>query len=293
MKYVLFCSVAVLAATPVIVSAEVTGALGLSYSRTTVDGFDDALNNTKLEFELSYQGAGPIGFGFSGGTSRISEDGDGMNLTDLTGDLSYGFGNGYQAGVYAGSLSLSGDFLDETLTAYGGFFGMSGDQYGFDLSFGKLENDGFDANEASLRGHFNVSDQTVLTGNVGRFWEDGIELNMVGFGVNHAFSTQGSVFGGLQRISGDLGGSITTFSVGLAYDLAVISSFGATGWIELSRTSYDDGPSLELDRVAFGLALPLGEGAVTAPLGSLTGAIGTGGRSGYFSVYTDGILGIF
>lgn len=290
MKKIAAIAAASLVALPLAASAEISGGVGLSFGRISFEGSSDTLNNTRLDFDLNYSTGNAFGFAVNGSTSRISEGADDLTINSLGGEAFYGFGNGRRAGAYFGTLSVS-DLLSDNLSSYGLFFGTSGEGHSIDLSFGQLEANGDTANEVSLRGTYDLSQGTSLSGEFSRAWDDGFNVNTFGIGAAHDLSEQASVFGGLNVLSFDDGSDrLTTFSIGLAYDLATISSFGATGWIELSRSSFSDS-SDGINRVAFGISMPLGDAGAGAPVGSRSGSIGRGNRSGYSSLFSDGVFG--
>ena len=290
MKKIAAIAAASLVALPLAASAEISGGVGLSFGRISFEGSSDTLNNTRLDFDLNYDSGSAFGFGLNGSTSRISEGPDDLTINSLSGEAFYGFGNGHRAGAYFGTLSVS-DLLSENLKSYGLFFGTSGEGHTIDLAFGQLEANGDTANEVALRGTYDLSQGTSLSGEFSRAWDDGFNVNTFGIGAAHDLSEQASVFGGLNILSFDDGADrLTTFSIGLAYDLATISSFGATGWIELSRSNFSDS-SDGINRVAFGISMPLGDAGAGAPVGSRSGSIGRGNRSGYSSLFSDGVFG--
>lgn len=290
MKKIAAIAAASLVALPLAASAEITGGVGLSFGRISFEGSSDTLNNTRLDFDLNYNTGNAFGFAVNGSSSQLSDGADDLTINSLGGEAFYGFGNGYRAGAYFGTLSVS-DFVGDNLSSYGLFFGTSGEGHSIDLSFGQLEADGDTANEVSLRGTYDLSQGTSLSGEFSRAWDDGFNVNTFGIGAAHDLSEQASVFGGLNVLSFDDGSDrLTTFSLGLAYDLATISSFGATGWIELSRSSLNN-TSDGINRVAFGISMPLGDAGAGAPVGSRSGSIGRGNRSGYSSLFSDGVFG--
>jgi len=290
MKKIAAIAAASLVALPLAASAEITGGVGLSFGRISFEGSSDTLNNTRLDFDLNYNTGNAFGFAVNGSSSQLSDGADDLTINSLGGEAFYGFGNGYRAGAYFGTLSVS-DFVGDNLSSYGLFFGTSGEGHSIDLSFGQLEADGDTANEVSLRGTYDLSQGTSLSGEFSRAWDDGFNVNTFGIGAAHDLSEQASVFGGLNVLSFDDGSDrLTTFSLGLAYDLATISSFGATGWIELSHSSLNN-TSDGINRVAFGISMPLGDAGAGAPVGSRSGSIGRGNRSGYSSLFSDGVFG--
>lgn len=290
MKKIAAIAAASLVALPLAASAEISGGVGLSFGRISFEGSSDTLNNTRLDFDLNYSTGNAFGFAVNGSSSQLSDGADDLTINSLGGEAFYGFGNGHRAGAYFGTLSVS-DLLSDNLSSYGLFFGTSGEGHSIDLSFGQLEADGDTANEVSLRGTYDLSQGTSLSGEFSRAWDDGFNVNTFGIGAAHDLSEQASVFGGLNVLSFDDGSDrLTTFSLGLAYDLATISSFGATGWIELSRSTLNN-TSDGINRVAFGISMPLGDAGAGAPVGSRSGSIGRGNRSGYSSLFSDGVFG--
>lgn len=290
MKYRTVLLAATIAATPFASSAEISGGFGLSFGQISAEGSSNTANNTRLDFDLNYSTGNAFGFAVNGSSSQLTDGADDLTVNSLGGEAFYGFGNGYRAGAYFGTLSVS-DFVGDNLSSYGLFFGTSGEGHSIDLAFGQLEADGDTANEVSLRGTYDLSQGTSLSGEFSRAWDDGFNVNTFGIGAAHDLSEQASVFGGLNFLSFDDGADqSTTLSLGLAYDLATISSFGATGWIELSRTTFSDSSGV-INRVAFGISMPLGDAGAGAPVGSRSGSIGRGNRSGYSSLFSDGVFG--
>jgi len=290
MKYRTVLLAATIAATPIASSAEISGGFGLSFGRISAEGSSEELNNTRLDFNLNYDSGSAFGFGLNGSTSRLTGGADDLTVNNLDGEVFYGLANGYRVGAYAGTLSLTGG-LEETLSTYGLFAGMSGEGYTVDLSLGEVKVDDVTVNEASIRGMYALSQSTQLMGELGRTWNSANSNNVFALGASHDLSDQVNVFGGLNLITvSSSDDRFTTVSLGIAYDLATLSSFGATGWLELSRTSISDSDE-PINRVSFGISMPLGEGASGAPLGSRVGFIGRGNRSPYQSLFSNGYLG--
>lgn len=292
MKKTAYFTAAVIAAFPMVASAEITGELGVSFGQLTDSDFEETIDTRKVDFELDYKGDGPFGFGVYGGTSSLSFEGDTISMNDLTGEVSYSFGNDRSAGVYLSSLTIDNGFFSDSETAYGAFYEANYGQFDVSAAIGQVDFDGYVGNEASLHGQFNLSEKTKIAGTAAIHWDDLDTINSLSLSASHEVFDNFSVFGGLNRLSGDLP-TFNTFAVGLAYDLAAVSSFSATGWVEYARTNVDDGPGYSLDRVSFGLSLPLGERSGVAPMSSVTRGINAGDRSAYFSIVTSGAVGFF
>lgn len=275
---------------PMSASAELTGGLGLSFGQISADGEADKANNTRLDFNLSYDPNGGVGFALNGASSRFAEGSAEATVNALSGEVFYDLGTSLQVGGYLGTLSSS-EILSDNLTSYGLFVGNTTENFSVGFAFGQLESDGDSANELNLRGEYQLRQGTKLSGEFGRAWDEDFGVNSFSISAAHDISEQVNIFGGLNLLSyDDSDERLTTLSLGLAYDLASVSSFSATGWVELSRVTYSDS-SDGINRVAFGVSVPLGASDSGAPVGSLTGTVAQGNRSNYSEHFVNGVFG--
>jgi len=117
-----------------------------------------------------------------------------------------------------------------------------------------------------------------------------VDLTSSGLGGSYAFGGGLSSFAGVTRAEiDDLVGDLTTFGVGLGYDLSEAANFPAMLSFELARSRIDDGSaSYSEDSIRLGVSLPLG-GAKTVPLNSIASSAMSPNRTALTSV----LVGIY
>jgi len=296
MKYASSLAVLALLSAPSIAAAEISGAATVGLGRSTVDGASGEINEYSLDFDFNYAGTGNLSFGASGGFRRLDVDGGGeLDSTNLNVEALYGLSNGFDVGAYYGYSNFDLGGSSQDFKAYGLLFGYGAGAFEGELALGQVDVDGITANEFSLFGRYNVSDQTQILGEIGTVRDDGDGFNLFGVGVNHSINDQFGVFGAIRRGSAVGGGDFNTteLSIGMDYRLAALSSFGALLSLELARVNLDTGGGgdADINSVRLGLTMPLGgDGRKALPLNSGASALDGSMRSTYQRFLSSGLV---
>ena len=258
-----------LLALPSLAAAEISGAATVGLGRLTIDDGPGDANEYSLDFDFTYAGTGNLTFGASGGTRRLDFDGGNLDNTNLNLEVLYGLSNGFGVGAYYGYSTFDLGGPSDDLNAYGVLLGYGAGDFEGELALGKLDGDGFEANEFSLFGRYNVSDRTQILGEIGTVRDGGNGFNLFGVGVNHSVNDQFGLFGAIRRASSTDSDDFTSteLSIGVDYRLAALSSFGALLSLELARTNVDAGLGGEesANSIRLGLTMPLGDNWPQSP----------------------------
>ena len=276
------------AACPIAASAQTfTGSVTLGYGLGEVsinpplgsDSFD--LNSVTLDGRIAVD----LGNGFSvgGRVDRANLDIEAFPV-DIAGNLmnvhaAYAFGGGGWAGLYAEDASISIDMLpiDIGSTQYGIEGGYKGAGYAVSGFYGADDDVSHMGFAASWTGtpKLTVGGSFTRT-NIDMFGTD-IDIDYFGVAGTYDINEKLNVFAGIGQSSiGDLDGDMTTYGVGLGYDMSGFSKIPMVASIELARSqisAFGADDIIDLDTVRIGLTIPFGAGASKAPLNSVADSI--------------------
>jgi hypothetical protein len=274
---------ALAAAMPFALSAQdITGAATLGFASvngSAADVDDAAIRSLDGQLNLKYDNGLMLGAKAASARADIDglEEDTSVNVFGLTAGA--GFANFWNGGAYYefGDISEDG-FGNESIDSYGLFLGYASDLMAFELFGGST--DGYalsgadvDWTDLGARASFNIGTLGVVGGHIqrSRLSEGGDTVDLTSFGLGGQYT----VAPGLNAFAGftsaeidELAGELTTFGIGIGYDLSAATNFPAILSLELARTRLsDDVDSIDEDSIRFGLTLPLG-GAKTLPLNS-------------------------
>lgn len=220
--------------------------------------------------------------GATASSARASFDGIDENISANAFGLTAGgaFAEFWNAGAYYeyGELGVDG-FGDGSIDSYGLFLGYESDLMGMEFFFGETDNFVFDDadiawNDFGGRVSFNVGADGVVGGHAvrSRLSSGGVDLDLTSYGLggSYAFRDGLTAHAGVTRGEiEDLAGDLTTFGIGVGYDLSAAANFPAMLSVELARSRIDDGEDrYDEDSIRLGITLPFG-GTKAVPLNSI------------------------
>ena len=302
-SYVHYFAGAIVAVLPVSVAAqEISGVATFAYGDFSTPGGIDDSSARSLDGELNLTYDNGLRLGATASSARVNFDGitEDLSVNTLGLTAGAGFANFWNAGAYYefGELGLSG-IGDTSIDSYGVFLGYGSDLMGLEFFVGQTDGDvlagtGVDWTDVGASASFNIGSDLVLGGHVlrSRLSQGGVDVDLttVGLGGSYAFGNGLSGFAGVTRGEIDvLVGDLTTFGVGLGYDLSQAANFPATLSFELARSRIDDGVgSYDQDSIRLGITLPLG-GAKNVPLNSVASSAMSPNRT----ALTSALVGAF
>ena len=97
----------------------------------------------------------------------------------------------------------------------------------------------------------------------------------MGFSCQKSVTETLSIFGGLSKSTLDIVDTdLTSFGLGVNYDLAAATGVNASLSVELARSNLSiGGADGSVDTVRFGFSIPLGKGDFSVPLNSVADAV--------------------
>ncbi|OZB19574.1 MAG: hypothetical protein B7X55_03145 [Rhodobacterales bacterium 34-62-10] len=244
-------------------------------------GFPDvSVRSLDGKLDLSYDNG--LMLGASAASARADVDGFAEDASANVFGLTAGanFASFWNGGVYYefGDVSIDG-IGNESIDSYGVFMGYDSDLMAFEVFAGTtdgyvLSGTGVDWNDLGASASFNIGAEGTVGGHIqrSRLSAAGVDVDLtsLGLGGSYAFGNglvgyAGITYGEVDDLIGDL----TTYGLGLGYDLSTTANFPATLSLEVARSTLDDGTtSADLDSIRFGITLPVG-GTKSAPLNSV------------------------
>ncbi|WP_170569900.1 hypothetical protein [Ruegeria atlantica] len=211
-----------------------------------------------------------------------------VTVWDLGTTLNYQFNSG---GVLGGYLDYADAELDTGLgfdlstdiTSYGISGGYVAEGVGVEAWIGESTTSpslpgGADWTDIGALFRYQLSDSAAFGGHYVRSEISGsgadLDLYSIGLGGYYQFASGWGTYAGLVHQSfSDLDTDLTTFGVGVDYNLLEISPIPAQFSLELARTDIDvAGTSGDIDTIRVGLTFPLGDRSVATPLNSVARA---------------------
>jgi hypothetical protein len=235
-----------------------------------------------LDGKLDANYYGKVFFGADISTAKVDIDGFSEDLSATTIGLTAGFpiGSLWNSGAYFEHAAIDIDGLgSDSIDSYGLFLGYTSDLMAFELFGGETDGDalsgtGVDWYDIGARAFFSIGDN----GGIGGHWINSrlsvsgldVDLTTVGVGGSFEVASGFSTFAGLSRSEVDVFlGDVTTFGIGVGYDLAPALNFPATMSLEFARSRLDDGvDKYDADSIRFGITIPFGD-AKSTPMNSV------------------------
>lgn len=270
---------------PVVAQAEtITGALTLSYTQHS-EGSSD-IDTTGLDGRLAIDMDNGLRFGFDIGHSTMSPDGApfDFNAEFYSLEASYGFGNGFRAGVFADRLSMGADVIipfDITLKTNGLSLGYEGNGFEAEAFIGRTSISpalifppSVDIDNYGISGHYTgIEGLDVGAAFLRARLTDGVnseDMDFVGVAATYMVSDSLMVFGGAGQL--DIFGSegLDSFGLGVSYNLGAQMGFASSVSFEYGQTSMGGD---DLDVIRIGLTIPLGKSGPVLPMNSVADSI--------------------
>ena len=294
---------ALVATLPLGVAAqEMSGAATLGYgSFSASDGFADS-SVLSLDGKLGVTYDNGLSFGATASTATADVDGitEDINVSTLGLTGGFVFSNFWAVGAYFEFAEVDVDGLGSDSTdSYGLSVGYDSDLMAFEIFAGETDADllagtGVDWTDLGARVSFNIGTDAVIGGHVLRSrlsdGTDDVDLTTLGLGGHYALGNGFTGFAGVTRAEVDVfTGDVTTFGLGVGYDLMAVANVPATLSLELARARLDDGvDTYNEDSIRFGITLPFGA-ARTAPLNSVASSAMSPNRT----ALTTALVGAF
>jgi hypothetical protein len=278
-----------LAALPVAAQAQdFSGAVTLGYGLGSISNGGGDIDSLTLDGSGAIQFQNGWVMGLDATLAKMNPEGPGdFDTTDLGVNFAYQMASGATIGAYGDFMNFdtTGPVLGNTdteVTSYGLNGGYVNDSFGAEFHLGISEVDGggdwtdygvtlrFRPTDATrIGGHWMMSEGDVAGG--GSF-----EITSIGIGADHSFGRGFSAFGGVNFVDADqINTDVTTYGVGIGYDLSAVTSAPINLSLELARSDLDAGAgSVEEDTVRFGVTFALGN-AKRAPENSVARSVMT------------------
>ncbi|QYX56715.1 hypothetical protein K1T73_17040 [Roseovarius sp. SCSIO 43702] len=291
----LFTRTVTLAAAGILVSGagsaqEFSGAATLGYGHTSLsDGLGDA-NSYTLDGigEVDFQNGFTIGM--NGSLKKVDPDGSGNDTeaVDLGLELASRLPSGFMLGGYLDFINVDEDIgggfaTNADILSYGIKTGYVTDVLAAEFHIGLSETSpslpsGVDWTDYGINLRYQATDRTEVGGHLLRSEISGPggtgNIDSIGLSGSHGFGSGWTTFGGVNWADADgAGGDVTTFGVGVGYDLSRVAAVPAQLSLELARSNIETGAGdVDADTVRLGLTMPLGGGKTGAPLNSVSHA---------------------
>lgn len=286
----MLCGVSLLAvAMPIsAVAQEWQGAVSLGYGMSDVSDISEDIDTLTFDGRVGYDFGNGIRIGADFSTVRGEMD----NVPEgITGSVlgvygAYGFSNGATVGIYAeeADLDIEGFPVDLSATSFGlmaGFETATSRVGGF---VGKTTTDpdlpaGVDIRDFGLSFRHDVSEQFTLGGSFVRSEISessvGVDIDFLGIAGAYEINPSWTIFGAISKSTLDvLDADVTTFGLGVTYDLSSTFHFGSSVSLELARSNAslygDDG---DLDTIRLGFNIPFGSRDFNVPMNSVADAV--------------------
>lgn len=197
-------------------------------------------------------------------------------------DGAYRFGNGVKVGAFVDRLTMGADIapIDITLKTNGVSLGYEGQVFEVESFVGNtslspamlavdIDNLGITASYTGKPGLEVGATYLRAKLSSGGMSEN---IDFTGVGATYVLGQSYIVFGGISQADFFLGGTeLDTMGLGVGYDLAAMTGFGATVSLELAQT--EAGGTTDIDTIRFGLTLPFGKSGPALPMNSVADSI--------------------
>lgn len=283
-------SALVLAGLPGMAAAqEFSGAITLGYGMTDLSDVSEDITTTTLDGRFGMDLGNGFRFGADLSVGRGKIDGVPESLTaSMIGVYgAYSFDGGFSLGAYVedAELDIEGAPTDLSATSYGLMAGYDMGQARFGGFLGRTTTDpdlpaGIDVRDFGLTLRYAAAPEFTLGASFVRTEvSDGVtdvDLDFLGVAGAYTIDPTWSLFGGISNASVDLiDADVTTFGLGVSYDLSSKLGAGSSLSLELARSnaSVGGGGDGHLNTVRLGLSIPLGSQGFTVPMNSVADSI--------------------
>lgn len=263
-----------------------SGAATLGYGRLTVADVDQSASILSLDgkFDVKFDSGLSFGADFSGNSLNVEDVSETLTASTIGLEAAYRFANNISAGAYVEHSRVDIDDFGFNLsaTSYGlsGGYAVNGATFkGFVGTTTYDDADGVDVVDLGLIAGVQAAPNLFLAGSVLNTnlsdGADDVNLRILGAAAVYGIDDSLTVFAGIADTSLDIeDANLTTFGLGVSYDLTSVASFAASVSLELARTNLDlGGDSGNLDTVRLGVTIPMGGGNAKVPLNSVAGAV--------------------
>ena len=270
------------------IAQEFQGAVTLGYGMSDVSDISEDIDTLTFDSRLGYDFGNGIRVGADFDSVRGKMDGISQ---DVTGSVlgvygAYAFANGATLGVYAeeANLDIDGVTIDLSATSFGLMGGYETATSQFGGFVGKTTTDpdlpaGVDIRDFGLSFRHAASDQFTIGGSFVRSEISGpggdVDLDFIGVAGAYEINPSWTVFGAISKASLDLvDADLTTFGLGVTYDLSSVFHFGSSVSLELARSDASlGGLDGDLDTVRLGFNIPLGAREFNVPMNSVADSV--------------------
>lgn len=267
---------------------EFSGAATLGYGHTSISNGGGDANGFTLDGTGTLAFGNGLFLGMDGSFATVDPDGpaNDIDTTDLGLDLTYQAASGLTVGGYLDyadiDINLPGGLAaDASVTSYGVKGGYTTASFGAEAHVGLSETSpslpsGVDWTDYGLNLRYRPSERTQIGGHWVNTHLSGpggsTDITSLGLGASHGFGMGWSAFAGLNWLDLDAANSdVTTFGLGVGYDLSQVTSVPAQLSLELARSNLDTpAGDAHADTIRLGVTLPLGDRGTSAPLNSVS-----------------------
>jgi len=262
------------------------GAVTLGYGHTDLSDGGGDLSSFTLDAAGNIAFNKNVNLGLYGSFVNADPDGaDDITVGDVGAKLVYQFASGVIVGGYLDHATLDLDDIgDLDATSFGGVTGYVAGDFGAEVFVGATETSpdlpsGVDWVDFGANVRYKVSPTARIGGHLMRSDISGsgedVEIDTVGIGGDVAFGAGWAAFGGLNHSSVDLDDTdLTTFGIGVSYDLRHMTAIPGAVSVELARSHLDTSVGdADADTIRLGLTFPLGGQENSTPLNSVDRAV--------------------
>jgi hypothetical protein len=282
---------------------DISGGITLGYGNTNVQGSSTDLNQLTFDGRVKADLGNGLTLGARGDSVQLSASGTSgsINGTLLGVDGSYKLANGVSFGAYAeqAQLSFSGGGGTLTGNSYGLTAGYASNGLSLDGFVGRTDTNifgsGVDMTTIGLGAKYQAAPNLTIGGSLARTrlssGGTNVDLTAIGVAAAYEINQEVGVFGGITQTSLDLASlDLTTFGLGVSYNMAKMTNFPAVASFVLARSTVDlGGGSGHLDTIRLGLTIPLGTAGNKVPMNSVADSI----FSPSHSVISSAVLSTF
>lgn len=271
-----------------VIAQDFSGAVTLGYGSSDVEGISEDLSTLSLNGRAGVDFGNGFRLGIDHGVQSIDIDGVAEDVSIVAMGIygAYRFNNGMSLGGYAEKAKLDVDALatDLSATSYGLMGGYSAGAAHLSGFFGKTTTDpdlpaGVDIRDIGLAVKYAAAPNLTLGASAMRSRiSDSVtdlDVDFIGLAGAYGVAENWSLFGGLSRASLDLvDADVTSFGVGVSYDLSSHLRMGSSVSLELARSNASvAGVDGDLDTVRLGLSIPLGGDGFSVPMNSVADSV--------------------
>jgi hypothetical protein len=267
---------------------DISGAVTLGYAKSDVSDISQNIYTNSLDARAKVNFDNGVMLGANANAVR-------GHAQDLSGHITgsvLGVQGGYQLpnslrfGVYAekAKLDVTGLGTDLSATSAGITAGYDYAGVNMDGFIGRTTTNpdlpsGVDVNDYGIALKYAAMPKMTVGGSLMRTRiSDGgnhIDLDLIGVAGTYEINDQWTAFGGLTRTKvSDLDAKVTTFGLGVSYDMTSLVNFASTASLEYANTKLDVGGSDgSLKSLRLGVTIPFGKETGKVPMNSVADSI--------------------